>query len=153
MEPTDQSLDENELFALRKAKLDALRGHRARHSRMIFAEPTLRMSYKSNLSAATKAGLAETKAACQGRGSRHPEALNGQGQFFNRARWLRDGFNLYVTRQGLGDAAYENFKSVDIGDIVGAEGVLMKTMKGELSLAVSQIRMLTKSSAALARET
>ena len=25
MEPTDQSLDENELFALRKAKLDALR--------------------------------------------------------------------------------------------------------------------------------
>jgi len=39
MESIDQSLDENELFALRKAKLDALR-ETGRPFRMIFAEPT-----------------------------------------------------------------------------------------------------------------
>ncbi|MFZ1622644.1 lysine--tRNA ligase, partial [Dokdonella sp.] len=40
---------------------------------------------------------------------------------------------------------YEAFKGWDIGDIVGAEGELMRTRSGELSVKVDGLRLLTKS--------
>jgi lysyl-tRNA synthetase class 2 len=40
---------------------------------------------------------------------------------------------------------YERFKGWDVGDILGAEGVLFKTRTGELSLRVEKLRLLTKS--------
>ena len=40
---------------------------------------------------------------------------------------------------------YEDFKGWDVGDIVGAEGVLFKTKTGELSVRVESLRLLTKS--------
>lgn len=52
---------------------------------------------------------------------------------------------LYVARDSLGEEAYEAFKTWDIGDIVGGEGRLFKTQKGELSVRVDSIRLLTKS--------
>jgi lysyl-tRNA synthetase class 2 len=50
---------------------------------------------------------------------------------------------LFLQQSALGDA-YEEFKSWDIGDIVGAEGVLFKTKTGELSVKVSHLRLLVK---------
>ncbi|RYF62801.1 MAG: lysine--tRNA ligase, partial [Comamonadaceae bacterium] len=38
-----------------------------------------------------------------------------------------------------------DFKKWDLGDIVGAEGTLMKTKTGELSIKVTSLRLLTKS--------
>jgi len=143
MESIDQSLDENELFALRKAKLDALR-ETGQAFPNDFRRTHLADALQVEFERATKEGLAETKAQAKIAGRIILKRLMGKASFLT----VQDGsgrIQLYVTRQGLGDAAYEDFKSVDIGDIVGAEGVLMKTMKGELSLAVSQIRMLTKS--------
>src|SRR6187549_2792461 len=52
---------------------------------------------------------------------------------------------LFVTRDALGEEGYEHFKHLDLGDIVGAEGVLFKTRTGELSVRVSSLRLLTKS--------
>src|SRR5207249_7225737 len=52
---------------------------------------------------------------------------------------------IYVTRDALGEAAYEAFKHWDLGDIVGARGTLFKTRTGELSLKVTQLRLLAKS--------
>ncbi|HUG24359.1 lysine--tRNA ligase [Piscinibacter sp.] len=52
---------------------------------------------------------------------------------------------LFVTKDALGDAAYETFKHWDLGDILGAEGTLFKTKTGELSVRVSSLRLLTKS--------
>ncbi len=52
---------------------------------------------------------------------------------------------LYVSRDGLAEGAYAEFKRWDVGDIVGAEGVLMKTNKGELSVKVAAVRLLSKS--------
>jgi lysyl-tRNA synthetase class 2 len=53
---------------------------------------------------------------------------------------------LMVRKENLGDEAYESFKrDLDVGDIVGAEGVLTKTNKGELSIRCDDIRLLTKS--------
>ena len=52
---------------------------------------------------------------------------------------------LYVTRDALGEAAYEAFKRNDLGDIVAARGKLFRTKTGELSVACEQYRLMTKS--------
>jgi lysyl-tRNA synthetase class 2 len=53
---------------------------------------------------------------------------------------------LFVTRDVLDDGFYnEHFKKWDIGDIVGVKGLLFKTKTGELSVRVSEIKLLTKS--------
>ncbi len=44
-----------------------------------------------------------------------------------------------------GEAIYEAFKHWDLGDIVGAKGAVFKTKTGELSIKVSELRLLTKS--------
>jgi lysyl-tRNA synthetase, class II len=51
---------------------------------------------------------------------------------------------LFIHAGTVGDV-YEAFKTWDVGDIVGAEGVLMRTKTGELSVKVDQLRLLTKS--------
>ena len=61
---------------------------------------------------------------------------------------LQDGsgrIQLYVTADAVGAEALATFKLWDLGDILGAEGVLFKTRTGELSIKVSAIRLLTKS--------
>lgn len=51
----------------------------------------------------------------------------------------------YVVRDELPEGVYnEHFKKWDIGDIIGGEGVLMKTNKGELSVKLESIQLLTK---------
>ncbi len=53
---------------------------------------------------------------------------------------------LFVQRDALPESFYnEQFKKFDIGDILGAEGVLFKTRTDELSVRVSSLRLLTKS--------
>ena len=52
---------------------------------------------------------------------------------------------LWIERDALPEGDYQKFKSWDIGDIVGAEGVMIKTKKGELSIKVDSLKLLTKS--------
>jgi len=52
---------------------------------------------------------------------------------------------LWIERDMLPEGDYQKFKGWDIGDIVGAEGVMIKTKKGELSVKVDSLRLLTKS--------
>ncbi|MDP2144473.1 MAG: lysine--tRNA ligase [Gallionella sp.] len=52
---------------------------------------------------------------------------------------------LFVTNDAIGEEAHTEFKHYDLGDILGATGVLFKTKTGELSVRVTQIRLLTKS--------
>ncbi|MDI4632538.1 lysine--tRNA ligase [Pelomonas sp. V22] len=52
---------------------------------------------------------------------------------------------LFVTKDGVGEESYDEFKHLDLGDIVGAEGTLFRTKTGELSVRVSKLRLLTKS--------
>jgi lysyl-tRNA synthetase, class II len=51
---------------------------------------------------------------------------------------------IFLQQQALGEV-YEDFKSWDIGDIVGAQGRLFRTKTGELSVRVETLRLLTKS--------
>jgi len=58
---------------------------------------------------------------------------------------MSNKIQLYVTRDALPEGFYnEQFKKWDIGDIIGAEGVLFKTQTDELSVKVDGIRLLTK---------
>lgn len=52
---------------------------------------------------------------------------------------------LYVRQNVIGQDAFEDFKDLDMGDIVGAAGTMMRTNKGELSVRVTSLRLLTKS--------
>jgi lysyl-tRNA synthetase, class II len=53
---------------------------------------------------------------------------------------------LYVRRDDLPEGLYNTgFKKWDVGDIIAATGIVMKTNKGELSIHVDSISLLTKS--------
>jgi len=52
---------------------------------------------------------------------------------------------LYVAKDMIGDDVYEQFKRWDLGDFLGATGYLFKTKTGELSIKVTEIRLLAKS--------
>jgi len=52
---------------------------------------------------------------------------------------------LFLQRDALPEGRYQEFKSWDVGDILGAEGTLFKTKTGELSVKVEDVRLLTKS--------
>jgi lysyl-tRNA synthetase class 2 len=51
---------------------------------------------------------------------------------------------IFLQRDALGPS-YEEFKTWDVGDIAGAEGVLFRTKTGELSVRAERIVLLTKS--------
>lgn len=52
---------------------------------------------------------------------------------------------LYVRQDMLGEEAYADFTHFDIGDIIGATGKVFKTQKGEISVKVEKVVLLTKS--------
>jgi len=51
---------------------------------------------------------------------------------------------IYVRKDAIGDDAYDIYKMVDIGDIVGVTGEVFKTNVGELSIAVTSFEILSK---------
>jgi len=53
-------------------------------------------------------------------------------------------FQLIFKRDELSEAAFAAFKQLNLGDIIGAEGVLFTTQKGEKSLVVKDWTMLAK---------
>lgn len=58
----------------------------------------------------------------------------------------RDGrVQLYVRRDEVGEEPYKVFKKYDIGDIVGVEGVVFRTQRGEISVRASKVTLLSKS--------
>ncbi len=58
----------------------------------------------------------------------------------------REGkIQLYVKINDVGDEVYEGFKKFDIGDIVGVEGTVFRTHKGEISIKTEKIILMAKS--------
>jgi len=52
---------------------------------------------------------------------------------------------LFVQKNNVGEEVYDSFKHWDIGDIVWAKGLVMRTKTGELSIKCKEIVLLTKS--------
>ena len=68
----------------------------------------------------------------------------GKASFGNVAD-LNGNIQIYVARDSIGEEPYAAFKKFDIGDIVGVKGEVFRTQKGEMSIHVSEITLLTKS--------
>ena len=52
---------------------------------------------------------------------------------------------VYVRRDDVGEEDYADFKKWDIGDILGVEGTVFRTQKGEISVHTTHIVLLSKS--------
>ncbi len=52
---------------------------------------------------------------------------------------------LYVRIDELGEDAFAKFKKLDIGDIVGVEGEVFRTKRGEISVKAHRVTLLSKS--------
>ncbi len=68
----------------------------------------------------------------------------GKASFCN-IRDLKGDIQAYVSKDGVGEDAYADFKKSDIGDIYGIKGYAFRTMTGEISVHASEITLLTKS--------
>lgn len=77
------------------------------------------------------AGRIMTKRGKGKAGFAHIQDLSGQIQ-------------IYVRQDAVGEEQYQLFNSIDIGDIVGVTGTAFKTKVGELSVKVSDFKLLSK---------
>jgi len=61
---------------------------------------------------------------------------------------LLDGsgrIQLYVKMDEIGEEAFADFKTWDIGDIIGVKGFVFRTRRGEISVHVKELTLLSKS--------
>ncbi|TGK02225.1 lysine--tRNA ligase [Leptospira selangorensis] len=76
-------------------------------------------------------------------GRLHSKRVMGKASFAH----LKDKsgvIQLYATRDDLGEENYTLFKSLDLGDLIGIEGYLFQTQKGETTLHLTSVTLLAK---------
>lgn len=145
--------DDNQLIAERREKLRALREAQAGGGAVAFPN-NFKPAHKAaqlhlEYAQADNESLEATPVNVSVAGRMMLKRVMGKASFAT----VQDGslgdvggrIQLYVTRDALGEDLYAAFKHWDLGDIVGAEGTLMKTKTGELSIKVTSLRLLTKS--------
>ncbi len=143
MMTTEEELNENEIIARRRASLDAVRkgGNPFPND---FRREHLAAELHKLFDEQPKEELEKRRHEAVVAGRVVLRRLMGKASFLT----LQDfsgRIQLYVRQDEIGLDAYELFKALDIGDIVGVSGGLMKTNKGELTVSVAEIRLLTKS--------
>ena len=137
-------LDENKLIAERKSKLALLRESGNPYIND-FKPQNLASSIHEKFDSFSNEDLQEAGEFVTVAGRLMLKRIMGKASFVQ----LQDTsgqIQLFVTRDELEEGFYnEQFKKWDIGDIIGASGVLFKTQTGELSIRVGDIKLLTKS--------
>jgi lysyl-tRNA synthetase, class II len=146
--PPPPPADENQLIAERREKLKALREAQRQGKGTAFPNDFKPAHHASDLLAhhgdKTPELLVKEDMSASIAGRMMLKRVMGKASFAT----LQDStgrFQIYVTRDDVGEETYAAFKHWDLGDIVAAEGKLFKTRTGELSLHASKIRLLTKS--------
>ncbi|MFD2110593.1 lysine--tRNA ligase [Thiorhodococcus fuscus] len=138
-----EALDENKLIAQRREKLAQLRAQG-----VAFPNDFRRDALAGDLHAAHGDTDVETLEAQGVRvriaGRLMTRRVMGKASFAH-IQDMSGRIQLFVQRDQIGQDAYASFKrDLDLGDILGAEGVLFKTKTGELSIRCESIRLLTK---------
>jgi len=138
----DDGGDENKLIAERRAKLSELR-----KAGQAFPNDFRRDALAGEL----HASFGERSAAWL---DANPTRVKVGGRLLFRRVMGKASFakigdrtgqiQLYLQQDALGPG-YETFKGWDIGDIIGAAGVLFRTKTGELSVRVEALTLLVKS--------
>jgi len=141
---TDETLDENQLIALRREKLTALR-ERGQAFPNDFRRDVMTGELHAEYGDKDKEEIEALGLRVCVAGRLMSRRVMGKASFAH-IQDMSGRIQLMVRKENLGEEAYESFKrDLDVGDIVGAEGQLTKTNKGELSVRCDEIRLLTKS--------
>ena len=136
-------LDESDIFLLRKAQLDKIRS-KGNAFPNDFRRKDLARRLHDQFDESSKETLEGDKIQTSVSGRVVLRRMMGKASFLT-IQDFSGRIQLYVRQDDVGQDVYEQYKHWDIGDIVGAEGSMMKTKMGELTVKVSKIRLLTKS--------
>ena len=141
-------VDENKLIAERREKLTELRKSSAASGVAVFPndfKPTHHaQSLHSTYAAMQGEELQKTNIQVKVAGRMMLKRVMGKASFAT----LQDAsarIQIYIVRDNIGEDHYNAFKHWDLGDILGAQGTLFITKTGELSINVTEVRLLTKS--------
>ena len=141
--------DENKLIAQRREKLAALRAAASENGGTAFPNTFRRDALAGELlehyQDKTKEELEELNFRVAVGGRMMAKRIMGKASF-SQLQDMSGRIQLFIQRDSLPEGVYnEGFKKWDVGDIIGASGVLFKTKTGELSIKVDDIQLLTKS--------
>ena len=140
-ETTEQT--ENRLIAERREKLGELRS-RGNAFPNDFRRDSVAGELHAGYDGHTSESLEQERRVVHVAGRMMAKRVMGKVSFANIQD--RSGqIQLFIERDSVSSERYQAFKSWDLGDIVGASGVLFKTKTGELSVRVDELRLLVKS--------
>ncbi len=139
----EQAVDENKLIAERRQKLTALR-----EEGIAFPNDFRRNVMAGELHAEygekTKEELEANPVRVRVAGRMMLRRVMGKASFAS-LQDMSGRIQLFIRRDDLPEGVYnQQFKKWDLGDIIAAEGTMYKTDKGELSVKVDNLRLLTK---------
>jgi lysyl-tRNA synthetase class 2 len=136
-------LDENRLIAQRREKLGELR-EQGNAFPNDFRRNVMNAELNAEYAETSAEELKENPRRVQIAGRMMTKRVMGKASFAN-LRDMSGDMQLYVKRDDLPEGVYAEFKRWDLGDIIAAEGVMFRTQKGELTVLVDNVRLLTKS--------
>jgi lysyl-tRNA synthetase class 2 len=135
--------DDNQVFAERRAKLAELR-----KGGSAFPNDFRREHLAADLQAAhgaqTNEELEAAPISVSIAGRMLLKRVMGKASFAT-IQDMSGRMQLYVTNDGVGPELHDRFKHWDLGDILGVKGTLFRTRTGELTVKVTELRLLTKS--------
>jgi len=140
----ETEVDENQLIAERYKKLAAIRERQPVVFPNDFRRSHLAAELIKSHGAFEKEALAEQAVEVAVCGRIMLRRIMGKASFLT-IQDVSGRIQLYARGDGLPEGVYEQFKTWDLGDIVGGRGVLFKTNTGELSVQLTEIHLLTKS--------
>jgi lysyl-tRNA synthetase class 2 len=138
----DVQQSENEQITQRKAKLAEWRETGKAYPNG-FKRDELAADLRSAYDQFDTDALAEKAVKVKIAGRMMTRRLMGKASFAH-IQDMSGKIQAYITRDNLPEGLYKTFKTWDLGDIIGVEGVVFKTKTGELSIKASNICLLTK---------
>ena len=142
---SDPISTEEQLIAKRRDKLEALRESLGSNPyRNGFKRDSLAGNLQSEYSDTTSEQLTTLKRKVSIAGRLMTQRIMGKASFAH-VRDMTGDIQIYVKRDSLPEGVYQDFKKWDLGDIVFARGEMFRTQKGELSVLVDEISLVTKS--------
>src|SRR5512139_242114 len=141
-EPTIPTQDENQIIAERRAKLNAIREKGVAFPND-FERKHLAADLHAEFGEKTHDELEAAQIPVAVAGRMMLKRVMGKASFAT-VQDMSGRIQLFISNDITGEAAHGEFKHYDLGDILGATGVLFKTKTGELSVRVTQVRLLTK---------
>jgi lysyl-tRNA synthetase, class II len=141
--------EENKLIAQRREKLSALRSTAEELGGTAFPNSFRRDSLAGEIlehyDNKTKEELEEASIRVSVAGRMMAKRIMGKASF-SQLQDMSGRIQLFLQRDSLPEGVYnDGFKKWDIGDIIGASGVLFRTKTDELSIKVDDVQLLTKS--------